>query len=148
MATYTSTHTNPPTCENCGRDKQATYICDACCAKLNAATRKLTAERDAAIDEKLFWVDKYAYEMEKSDRRCDQWERCFRLAFGLKNKYHSNMCALIAERDELQRRLDAVVAIANKLPDKLCVYRSFAGVTYKDRSVKDELRAIAEGRTE
>ena len=103
----------------CGQaedDAECGIIVDAHNADIDA----LTAERDAAIDEKLFWVDKYAYEMEKSDRRCDQWERCFRLAFGLKNKYHSNMCALAAERDELQRRLDAILAVPEPEPPCPC----------------------------
>lgn len=42
----TNTHMPPPACENCGRDKSPTYICAACCDKLNAATRAITAERD------------------------------------------------------------------------------------------------------
>lgn len=54
--------------------------------------------------------------------------------------------ALAVQVGELQRRLNAIVAIANKLPDKMYVYREFAGVKYKDRSAKDEFIAIAEGR--
>lgn len=38
--TSTNTAMPTPTCENCGRDKTPTYICDACCDKLNAITRK------------------------------------------------------------------------------------------------------------
>lgn len=43
-----STNTNmpTPTCENCGRNKTATYICDGCINKLNAASRALRADRD------------------------------------------------------------------------------------------------------
>jgi len=43
----THTRMSPPVCENCGRDKQPTYICDACIDKLNAGSRALFAERDA-----------------------------------------------------------------------------------------------------
>lgn len=46
MGISTNTYTSVPTCENCGRDKQATYICDACCDKLNAMHRDLLAERN------------------------------------------------------------------------------------------------------
>jgi len=46
MVISTNTYTSVPTCENCGRDKQATYICDACCDKLNAMHRDLLAERN------------------------------------------------------------------------------------------------------
>ena len=63
------------------------------------------------------------------------------------DKLNSDYDAYEARIAELQRRLDAIVAIANKLPDKLYVYREFAGVTYKDRSAKDELIAIAEGQS-
>lgn len=42
----TNTNMPTPTCENCGRDKTATYICDGCCNKLNTASRALIAERD------------------------------------------------------------------------------------------------------
>ena len=76
----------------------------------NADIDALTAERDSAIDEKLFWVDKYAHEMERADRRCDQWQRCFRLAFELKSRYFNQLRVMTAERDEIQRRLDEVVA--------------------------------------
>lgn len=62
------------------------------------------------------------------------------------NAHNADCDAYEAKIAELQRRLDAIVAIANKLPDKLYVYREFAGVTYKDRSVKDELIALAEGK--
>ena len=46
MGDYTSTQMALPTCENCGGDKQATYICDPCCDKLNAITRATRTERD------------------------------------------------------------------------------------------------------
>lgn len=48
----TNTYTSAPTCENCGRDKQATYICDPCCDKLNAMHRDLLAERDGLAAER------------------------------------------------------------------------------------------------
>ncbi len=97
----------------------------------NADIDALTAERDTAIDEKLFWVDKYAYEMEKSDRRCDQWQRCFRLAFELKSRYFNQLRVMTAERDELQRRLDAI-----------CNWID----TNNDNGAGEAIYAIAEGR--
>lgn len=76
----------------------------------NADIDALTAERDSAIDEKLFWVDKYVHEMERADRRCDQWQRCFRLAFELKSRYFNQLRVMTAEREELQNALAFEVA--------------------------------------
>lgn len=52
-----STNTNmaTPTCENCGRDKTATYICDGCCDKLNDAARKRASDYAALEAERDEW---------------------------------------------------------------------------------------------
>ena len=117
----------------------------------NADIDALTAERDSAIDEKLFWVDKYAHEMERADRRCDQWQRCFRLAFELKSRYFNQLRVMTAERDELQRRLDGVVMEHIRTAELKC-YCEFD--RDHERTLECEyceevaaLRAIAEGRT-
>ena len=58
-------------------------------------------------------------------RRVEQWQRCFNLAFALKNKYHEELrrmtvdrdsetrwaCQYKAERDEIQAKLDRLYAI-------------------------------------
>jgi hypothetical protein len=104
-----STNTNmaTPTCESCGQDKSPTYICDACCSKLNAASR---AKRD-------------------------------------------QIAALEAERDELRRRLEEVVAMLEpgEMPKRTFFdFHETYMRHYSQWKLKSELhtnaRAIAEGR--
>lgn len=47
MATDTSSPR--PTCENCGRDKTPTYICDACIDRFNDHIRSTTAKLTAVL---------------------------------------------------------------------------------------------------
>jgi hypothetical protein len=87
----TNTMMPPPRCENCGRDKSATYICDACVNKLNTMHRELVAERDrlaaqnaeltADRDSETRWACQYKAERDAANATLDRLREVVQTGF-------------------------------------------------------------------
>ncbi len=105
----TNTYTSAPTCENCGRDKQATYICDPCCDKLNAMHRDLLAERDrlAAENAELRAEKNYA-EVDANKYRAVMIATLDRLREAL-NDCVEPKCSSQEDYADLIKRIDAIL---------------------------------------
>jgi len=133
-----STNTNmaTPTCENCGRDKTATYICDGCCDKLNDAARKRASDYAALEAERDEWRQRaqdaehriehppLAENQDDLARICYEAYMQYTSPDSLEDKSWADLCAwesygwrlaanavrvaTEAERDELKRRIDAI----------------------------------------
>jgi chromosome segregation ATPase len=134
----------------------AAHICDAHNADIDALETEIQQFRDAYAHDREIMADNVA-QLGSYESRIDALEAenavLRKCANGFKERHNIVAKAyteVFADRDELQRRLDDVVALINQHAPKVHVYTKYEGAGTSIRVKEERLHAravaIAEGR--